>query len=131
MKKNQERRLHRKNAKIVKEGGVPMTLDRPMKPDTTRRCGHCGQMGHMSESDISPFFVFLEPERNRNQPEMSSLGRIQQWRCAGSLYIFCYEPPSSHGQRCQHRIQPWTFCRTFRSFSFGCEHDSRRSASQA
>jgi hypothetical protein len=49
MKKNQERRLHRKNAKIVKEGGLPMTLDRPLKPDTTRRCGHCGQMGHMSE----------------------------------------------------------------------------------
>lgn len=35
MKKNQERRLHRKNAKIVKEGGTPMQLDRPMKPDTT------------------------------------------------------------------------------------------------
>lgn len=48
MKKNQERRLHRKNAKIVKEGGTPMQLNRPMKPDTTRRCGHCGQMGHMS-----------------------------------------------------------------------------------
>ena len=70
MKKNQERRLHRKNAKIAKEGGTPMTLNRPIKPDTTvghmplpcglrtdkltdrfnlqRRCGHCGQMGHMS-----------------------------------------------------------------------------------
>ena len=49
MKKNQERRLHRKNAKITKEGGTPLTLDRPMKQDTTRRCGHCGQIGHMSE----------------------------------------------------------------------------------
>ncbi|KAI6031564.1 TAF1 transcription initiation factor TFIID subunit TAF1 [Pisolithus microcarpus] len=48
MKKNQERRLHRKNAKLVKEGGAPMQIDRPLKPDTTRRCGHCGQMGHMS-----------------------------------------------------------------------------------
>ncbi|EEB88419.1 hypothetical protein MPER_13758, partial [Moniliophthora perniciosa FA553] len=47
MKKNQERRLHRKNAKIVKEGGTPLQLNRPLKPDTTRRCGHCGQMGHM------------------------------------------------------------------------------------
>lgn len=37
MKKNQERRLHRKNAKIVKEGGTPMQLDRPLKPDTTVR----------------------------------------------------------------------------------------------
>lgn len=35
MKKNQERRLHRKNAKIVKEGGVPMTLNRPSKQETT------------------------------------------------------------------------------------------------
>lgn len=35
MKKNQERRLHRKNAKIVKEGGTPMQLNRPLKPDTT------------------------------------------------------------------------------------------------
>lgn len=35
MKKNQERRLHRKNAKIIKEGGTPMQLNRPIKPDTT------------------------------------------------------------------------------------------------
>ena len=38
MKKNQERRLHRKNAKIVKEGGTPMQLNRPLKPDTTVSC---------------------------------------------------------------------------------------------
>ena len=37
MKKNQERRLHRKNAKIAIEGGTPLTLKRPMKPDTTVR----------------------------------------------------------------------------------------------
>jgi hypothetical protein len=37
MKKNQERRLHRKNAKIAKEGGKLMTLNRPIKPDTTVR----------------------------------------------------------------------------------------------
>jgi transcription initiation factor TFIID subunit 1, fungi type len=35
MKKNQERRLHRKNAKIVKEGGTPLQLNRPVKADTT------------------------------------------------------------------------------------------------
>ena len=34
-KKNQERRLHRKNAKIVKEGGTPLQLNRPVKADTT------------------------------------------------------------------------------------------------
>ncbi len=38
MKKNQERRLHRKNAKIVKEGGTPLQLSRPIKPDTTVSC---------------------------------------------------------------------------------------------
>jgi hypothetical protein len=37
MKKNQERRLHRKNARIAKEGGTLMTLNRPIKPDTTVR----------------------------------------------------------------------------------------------
>ena len=71
MKKNQERRLHRKNAKLVKEGGTPMQINRVVKADTTvrerlalpwpradrlcappqRRCGHCGQVGHMSTSD--------------------------------------------------------------------------------
>ncbi|TRM65919.1 hypothetical protein BD626DRAFT_486234 [Schizophyllum amplum] len=54
MKKNQERRLHRKNAKIVKEGGTPMQLNRPIKPDTTRRCGHCGQIGHMKTNRKCP-----------------------------------------------------------------------------
>ncbi|KAI6047814.1 TAF1 transcription initiation factor TFIID subunit TAF1 [Pisolithus marmoratus] len=54
MKKNQERRLHRKNAKLVKEGAAPMQIDRPLKPDTTRRCGHCGQMGHMKTNRKCP-----------------------------------------------------------------------------
>jgi hypothetical protein len=48
MKKNQERRLHRKNAKIVKEGGTPMQLNRPVKPDTTVRI---------------IYFLFLMPDR--------------------------------------------------------------------
>ncbi|KAF5368463.1 hypothetical protein D9758_002319 [Tetrapyrgos nigripes] len=54
MIKNQERRLHRKNAKIAKEGGTPLQLSRPMKSDTTRRCGHCGQMGHMKTNRKCP-----------------------------------------------------------------------------
>jgi len=53
MKKNQERRLHRKNAKLAKEGGTPLALKRT-KPDTTRRCGHCGQMGHMKTNRKCP-----------------------------------------------------------------------------
>ncbi|KAI0066428.1 hypothetical protein BV25DRAFT_1820368 [Artomyces pyxidatus] len=64
MKKNQERRLHRKNAKIAKEGGTPMTLDRPVKPDTTRKCGHCGQMGHMKTNRKCPRWA----EFNSGQP---------------------------------------------------------------
>ena len=35
MKKNQERRLHRKNAKLIKEGGTPMQINRVVKADTT------------------------------------------------------------------------------------------------
>lgn len=50
MKKNQERRLHRKNAKIVKEGGTPMQLNRPLKPDTTVSSPLCLQDIHMTES---------------------------------------------------------------------------------
>ncbi|KAI0308313.1 TAF1 transcription initiation factor TFIID subunit TAF1 [Multifurca ochricompacta] len=53
-RRRSERRLHRKNAKIAKEGGTPMTLNRPIKPDTTRRCGHCGQMGHMKTNRKCP-----------------------------------------------------------------------------
>lgn len=83
MKKNQERRLHRKNAKIVKEGGTPMQLNRPVKPDTTvrlfysffvcivlklvqRRCGHCGQMGHMKTNRKCPRWA----EFNSGTPAM-------------------------------------------------------------
>jgi hypothetical protein len=75
MKKNQERRLHRKNAKIVKEGGTPMQLNRPLKPDTTRKCGHCGQMGHMSQfwtihrKRIFFLIIFFFIETNRKCPK--------------------------------------------------------------
>ncbi|KAF9229061.1 TAF1 transcription initiation factor TFIID subunit TAF1 [Gyrodon lividus] len=68
MKKNQERRLHRKNAKIVKEGGTPMQLSRPLKPDTTRRCGHCGQMGHMKTNRKCPRWA----EFNSGAPPISA-----------------------------------------------------------
>ena len=136
MKKNQERRLHRKNAKIAKEGGTPMTLNRPIKPDTTvkslsplfffsytaptagpflsfffpfsfvgnrwtnmspvqRRCGHCGQMGHMSTPPIQQRkFLFSLTRRHhknyplfRNEPQVSTLGGVQHRRAAA---INCY-----------------------------------------
>ncbi|KAI0347944.1 hypothetical protein BDW22DRAFT_1350061 [Trametopsis cervina] len=70
MKKNQERRLHRKNAKIVKEGGTPMQLNRQVKPDTTRRCGHCGQMGHMKTNRKCPRWA----EFNSGNPGVATPG---------------------------------------------------------
>ncbi|KAF8913065.1 TAF1 transcription initiation factor TFIID subunit TAF1 [Gymnopilus junonius] len=80
MKKNQERRLHRKNAKIVKEGGVPMQLNRPVKPDTTasprsllfRRCGHCGQMGHMKTNRKCPRWAEFNSGTAPTTPSVSS-----------------------------------------------------------
>ena len=102
MKKNQERRLHRKNAKIVKEGGTPMQLNRPVKPDTTvssifsppmvgclfsmysfqRRCGHCGQMGHMSrciyhisfQHLLTYYILHQKPTANVHGGQNSTLG---------------------------------------------------------
>jgi hypothetical protein len=88
MKKNQERRLHRKNAKLVKEGGTPMQVNRPVKADTTvsipnldymmtadncesqRRCGHCGQVGHMSACFLFSLTEFRSYHSLRNESEM-------------------------------------------------------------
>ena len=59
MKKNQERRLHRKNAKIAKEGGTPMTLNRPIKPDTTvSTCSLTSSFPHQRTAD-RPIDFFL------------------------------------------------------------------------
>jgi len=76
MKKNQERRLMRKNAKILKEGGTPLQLRRPMKPDTTRRCGLCGQVGHMKTNRKCPKWaeanMGLVPSTNAPSPLTAS-----------------------------------------------------------
>lgn len=55
MKKNQERRLHRKNAKIVKEGGTPLTLSRSTKPDTTVSNCTCHTPISTSPGQAHPF----------------------------------------------------------------------------
>ena len=66
------------DAKIVKEGGTPMQLNRPIKPDTTRRCGHCGQIGHMSEwFGVRGMRVVLM-DVCRNEPQVPEVGRVQQ-----------------------------------------------------
>ncbi|KAH8800593.1 TAF1 transcription initiation factor TFIID subunit TAF1 [Flagelloscypha sp. PMI_526] len=52
--KNQQRRIRRKNERIAAEGGTLLHLRQPMKPDTTRHCGNCGQMGHMKTNRKCP-----------------------------------------------------------------------------
>lgn len=57
--KNQERRLARRNAKAVAEGKVlPNAYQKLMadKPTTSRRCGRCGQVGHMSSNRSCPLW---------------------------------------------------------------------------
>ncbi|KAG8928363.1 hypothetical protein FRC03_010912 [Tulasnella sp. 419] len=54
-KKNQERRIQRKNAQAVKTGGVPLNIgNQPLKSDTSRKCGNCGQVGHMKTNRKCP-----------------------------------------------------------------------------
>jgi hypothetical protein len=92
MKKNQERRLHRKNAKIAKEGGTPMTLNRPIKPDTTVM------------SPFPLFFFFLH--------------RVHR----GTLYFYSFPPllPSSvtGGLTCHLSIETLRTLRTNGSYEY-------------
>jgi hypothetical protein len=48
LKRNQERRIDRKNKKIAKEGGELLVASPSVKTETTRKCGNCGDVGHMS-----------------------------------------------------------------------------------
>ncbi|PWN49186.1 hypothetical protein IE53DRAFT_159988 [Violaceomyces palustris] len=57
-KKNQERRMQRKNAKAAAEGlpipgGYKKLLN---KTDTKRKCGRCGAVGHMSTNTSCPMY---------------------------------------------------------------------------
>jgi transcription initiation factor TFIID subunit 1, fungi type len=87
--------VNRKNAKAVKEGGVTLQLKRTIKTETTvsiygchislihalaqRRCGHCGQMGHMSVyvSSSSARFSPSRIETNRNCPKWAEYNTPQ------------------------------------------------------
>jgi hypothetical protein len=113
MKKNQERRLHRKNAKIVKEGGIPMQLNRPVKPDTTvshifNYPSACILPAELSSATMWPLWtngsyeyehfhitvIVADIFFSRNQPKMSSLGRIQQ-RCSPSYAVRVWPDPAA------------------------------------
>ncbi|KAM0746937.1 hypothetical protein T439DRAFT_350223 [Meredithblackwellia eburnea MCA 4105] len=51
LKRNQERRLARKNQKLgIPVGAVGVGGKRAVKTETTRICGNCGQRGHMKTS---------------------------------------------------------------------------------
>jgi len=77
LKRNQERRIDRKNKKIAKEGGELLVASPSVKTETTRKCGNCGDVGHMS-SFPSFCFVAYWLTRPRNQSEVPEMGRIQQ-----------------------------------------------------
>ncbi|CAO1632126.1 unnamed protein product [Jaminaea pallidilutea] len=58
-KKNQERRLARHHAKAVAQGkALPGAYRKLMadKPTTSRRCGRCGQVGHMASNRSCPLW---------------------------------------------------------------------------
>ncbi|ORY53385.1 hypothetical protein BCR35DRAFT_310520 [Leucosporidium creatinivorum] len=51
LKRNQERRLARKNQKLgIPTGAIGVGGKRAVKTETTRICGNCGQRGHMKTS---------------------------------------------------------------------------------
>ncbi|KAF8734575.1 hypothetical protein RHS02_06922, partial [Rhizoctonia solani] len=58
MKKNQERRLNRKNAKAIEAGEAPLPIPATAgvsdAPGRERRCGNCGQLGHMKTNRKCP-----------------------------------------------------------------------------
>ena len=68
MKKNQERRIQRKNAKAAAEGlAIPGGYKKLLnKTDTKRRCGRCGEVGHMSTNTSCP--MYPKEGKNGNGP---------------------------------------------------------------
>lgn len=51
LKRNQERRLARKNQKLgIAPGQMGLGGKKAVKTETTRVCGNCGQRGHMKTS---------------------------------------------------------------------------------
>ncbi|TIC66273.1 hypothetical protein E3Q03_02238 [Wallemia mellicola] len=57
MRRNQERRLQRKNQQLTSAGGEPLQMKTTTKSDTTRKCGNCGQIGHMKTNRKCPLWA--------------------------------------------------------------------------
>lgn len=78
LKRNQERRIDRKNKKIAKEGGEPLLTAPVVKSETSRKCGNCGEMGHMSKPISDTISLLVTNALVRNQSQMSTVARVQQ-----------------------------------------------------
>lgn len=68
MRRNQERRLQRKNQQLISAGGEPMQMKGTTKPDTTRKCGHCGQIGHMKTNRKCPLWAQFNGPNAQGSP---------------------------------------------------------------
>jgi len=68
LKRNQERRLARKNQKLgIQPGQVGVGGKKHIKTETTRICGNCGQRGHMKTSrKLCPRWAEFNQVRSRS-----------------------------------------------------------------
>jgi hypothetical protein len=96
LKRNQERRIDRKNKKIAKEGGEPLLTAPVVKSETSRKCGNCGEMGHMSMLIFDTTSPLVTHSLGRDQSQMSAVARVQQGHTSQP------EPDS-----CRVDIRPW------------------------
>ncbi|KAI5476818.1 transcription initiation factor TFIID subunit 1 [Pseudohyphozyma bogoriensis] len=77
LKRNQERRLARKNQKLgIAPGAIGVGGKKAMKPETTRICGNCGQRGHMKTSKrLCPrWHEFNAPKESSTTGALPSFG---------------------------------------------------------
>ncbi|QRV81090.1 atypical/TAF1 kinase [Ceratobasidium sp. AG-Ba] len=92
MKRNQERRLNRKNAKAIEAGEAPMpmpaTAGTPDAPGRERRCGNCGQLGHMKTNRKCPRWAEF------NQPGAAGTSGSPAPTAASPPYGGAASPPS-------------------------------------
>ena len=73
--KNQDRRLQRKNAKAAAEGIDGGYKKMPNKTNTKRRCGRCGQVGHMLTNNACP--QYHADKANSGRPGASGANAVR------------------------------------------------------
>ncbi|KAH8920920.1 hypothetical protein BT69DRAFT_372701 [Atractiella rhizophila] len=57
MKRNQERRLLRRRQIEARESGAPIPSGRQKTKESSRKCGHCGGVGHMKTNKKCPLWA--------------------------------------------------------------------------